>query len=55
MVHVEIEEWLHTDLCRLKTKAREYWIKRDGPGDYKRKGKVSMQEVITYLYYDRKY
>ena len=51
MTHIEIEEWLHTDLCRLKTKAREYWNRdqRLKPN----KGKVSMQEVISYLYFKK--
>ena len=49
MVHVEIEEWLYNDLCRLKPKVRSYNNKH-GNG-YVRKGKVSLQEVIAYIYF----
>ena len=49
MVHVEISDYLHYELCRLKHKARDYWNSYEGCP--KRKGKVSIEEVISWLYY----
>lgn len=51
MTHIEIPEWLHRDLELLKPVARKWWETHY----HKRKGRVSMEEVIYYLTLNRKY
>ena len=52
MVHVELSWENHKDLCKLKPKARQYFLSYwdNCPGVKKfYKGKVSIDEVIKFI------
>ena len=56
MVHVAVSSDMHRELCKLKSKARNYWLGYWGKHpDIKKmyKGKVSIDEVIRYLVFTR--
>ena len=54
MVHVDLSYDMHMSLCRLKEEARGYWNDYFSNNNLDiKKGKISIEEVIAYLYHSR--